>query len=122
MLEIFSGIISGILSGTGMGGGTLLILILSAFIGIDQHISQGANLVFFIPTSIAAIIANTREKLINWKVGVPVTIFGIVGAILGSKVATILEVKILKKCFGIFLIIIAMHEIYALVDNKKKGE
>lgn len=46
MLEFFTGIISGTVSGTGMGGGTILILILSVFMGIDQHIAQATNLVF----------------------------------------------------------------------------
>ena len=48
MLKILTGLISGIVSGTGMGGGTILILILSLFMGIDQHIAQATNLVFFV--------------------------------------------------------------------------
>ena len=43
MLEILTGFISGIVSGTGMGGGTILILILSLFMGVDQHIAQATN-------------------------------------------------------------------------------
>ena len=39
MLEFLTGTISGIVSGTGMGGGTILILILSVFMGIDQHVA-----------------------------------------------------------------------------------
>lgn len=67
MANILIGIISGLVSGMGMGGGTILILCLSLFMGIDQHTAQGANLVFFVPTSIVSIITNIKQKLIKWK-------------------------------------------------------
>ena len=82
MLNILIGGISGIVSAMGMGGGTILILCLSLFLGKDQHIAQGANLVFFIPTSIVAIIMNIKHKLIKWKTGITVSIFGIIGSII----------------------------------------
>lgn len=67
MINILIGAISGLVSGMGMGGGTILILCLSLFMGVDQHVAQGANLIFFIPTSIVAIITNIKQKLIKWK-------------------------------------------------------
>ena len=120
MLEFFTGIISGMVSGIGMGGGAILILVLSVFMGVDQHIAQATNLVFFIPTSISAIITTIKEKLINWKIGLPVAIPGIVGAIIGAKISVKLDVKYLKKYFGIFLILITIYEIYSLVIQYKK--
>lgn len=102
------------------GGGTILILILSVFMGIDQHTAQGANLIFFVPTSISSIFVTVKEKLINWKIGVPVAIFGVIGSITGAKLSVNLDVKVLKKCFGIFLILIAIYEIYTLFKIKKK--
>ena len=48
MVEIITGIIAGSISGLGMGGGTILILVLSNFVGLEQHIAQATNLVFFI--------------------------------------------------------------------------
>lgn len=120
MLEFFTGIISGMVSGIGMGGGAILILVLSVFMGVDQHIAQATNLVFFIPTSISAIITTIKEKLINWKIGLPVAISGIVGAIIGAKISVKLDVKYLKKYFGIFLMLITIYEIYSLVIQYKK--
>ena len=55
MGEILIGIVSGIVSGAGMGGGTILIFLLSFVMGVEQHIAQATNLIFFIPTSIVAI-------------------------------------------------------------------
>lgn len=119
MLEFFTGVISGTVSGTGMGGGTILILILSVFMGIDQHVAQGANLIFFVPTSISAIIITFKEKLINWKIGIPVAVSGIIGAIIGAKVSVNMDVNRLKMYFGIFLILITIYEIYSLIKQYK---
>ena len=117
MIEILTGFISGIVSGTGMGGGTILILCLSIFLGIDQKIAQATNLIFFIPTSIAAIYVNIKEKNINFKIAKTIIFFGIIGAIIGAIIAQKIDVKILKKLFGIFLAVIAIHEIYIIIKE-----
>jgi len=115
MLEALTGLISGIVSGTGMGGGTILILILSFFMGVNQHTAQATNLVFFIPTSISAILVSIKEKLIDWNIGITVAISGVVGAIIGAKISVNMDVNMLKKYFGIFLALIAIYEIYSLI-------
>ena len=121
MIEVFIGIVSGIVSGTGMGGGTILIFLLTFLIGIEQHIVQAANLIFFIPTSIVAIIVNLKNKNIYLKSAFIISIFGILGAIIGANISINMDVKILKKMFGIFLAIIAIHEIYTIVKSYKKA-
>ena len=112
MIEIFIGAISGMITAIGMGGGTVLILLLTMFLSIQQHIAQATNLRFFIPTAITGIIVNLKEKNIELKTGVNIIIFGIIGAIIGSILANKIEVRNLRKFFGIFLLCIAMHEIY----------
>ena len=61
MTEVLIGIISGIVSGTGMGGGTILIFLLTFLCNVEQHIAQATNLIFFIPTSIIATIIYVRN-------------------------------------------------------------
>ena len=117
MKEILIGLISGIVSGTGMGGGTVLILLLTAVMGIEQHIAQATNLIFFIPTSIVTIIANFKNKLIDKKLAITISIFGVIGAALGAIVSSKLNVKELRKYFGIFLAIIAIYEIHKRINN-----
>ena len=124
MIEILIGFISGIVSGTGMGGGTILILCLSIFLGIDQKIAQATNLIFFIPTSLAAIYINIKKKKINLKVSKIIIVCGIIGAIIGATIAKNMNTKILRKSFGIFLAVIAIHEIYTIFKmykNKKRN-
>jgi len=122
MWEAVTGLISGIVSGTGMGGGTILILVLSVFLGVEQHTAQATNLIFFVPTSISAIIVSIKNKLIEWKIGLTIAISGIIGAIIGANISTRLEVNKLKRYFGIFLAIIAIYEIYSLIKEYKKAK
>ena len=124
MIEILTGFISGIVSGTGMGGGTILILCLSIFLGIDQKIAQATNLIFFIPTSIAAIYVNVKEKKINFKVAKIIIFWGIIGAIIGAIIAKNIDTNLLRKFFGFFLAFVAIHEVYVLwkmYKNKKNN-
>ena len=120
MVEILIGILSGTISGTGMGGGTILIFLLTFFCGLEQHVAQATNLIFFIPTSIVAIIVNIKNKNINLKLATIISIFGILGAIIGANISVHTDVKMLRKYFGIFLAIIAVHEIYTIIKENKK--
>ena len=109
MFEIIIGVISGIVSGTGMGGGTILIFLLTYLCNIEQHIAQATNLIFFIPTSIIAIIVNAKNRNINVKLGIIISLYGILGAIIGANLSIHLDMKSLRKYFGIFLLIISAH-------------
>lgn len=129
MAEVVISLISGIVSGTGMGGGTILIFLLSFLLGVEQHIAQATNLIFFIPTAIVAIIVNLKNKNIDIKLGIIISLFGIIGAIIGAGISINMDVQILKKCFGIFLVIITINEIYSIFElyknkykNKKKRD
>lgn len=117
MVEILVGLVSGIVSGMGMGGGSILILLLSLFVGVEQHVAQATNLVFFIPTAFVAIIINAKQKYIDYKTAIPVVIMGVIGAIIGAMVATKMDVVHLKKYFGYFLLSIAVFEIYSLIKK-----
>ena len=122
MTEVLIGIISGIVSGTGMGGGTILIFLLSFILGIEQHTAQATNLIFFIPTSIVAIIVNFKNKNIDIKKAIIISIFGVLGAIIGANIAIYMDVKMLKKGFGIFLIFVTINEIYSIIKLHKKDK
>lgn len=117
MFEIFIGIISGIVSGMGMGGGTILILCLSMFMGVEHHIAQATNLVFFVPTALIAIFINMKQKYIDFKIGIPIALSGTIGAIIGAICASKTDVRYLKKYFGVFLAIIAIVEIYSIIKK-----
>ena len=119
MVQILIGVFSGIFSGIGMGGGTILIFLLTTFAGLEQHIAQATNLIYFVPTAISAIIVNYKNKNIDTNLAVFISICGVIGAVIGAKISVNTDVQKLKKIFGFFLAIIAIHEIYTLFKEYK---
>lgn len=79
MKLILIGIISGIVTGMGMGGGSILILILTAFMSVNQHTAQATNLIFFIPTSISAIYVYFKNKNVDTRNRYKITMYGNIG-------------------------------------------
>lgn len=115
MIYVLLGLISGIFSGTGMGGGTILILFLTTILKIEQHSAQASNLIFFIPTSIVAILTNIKNKNVDLKLIAIVSIFGIIGSIIGAILASKTGVNWLRKIFGLFLLFISINEIREII-------
>lgn len=122
MQEFIIGILSGIVSALGMGGGTILILLLGIFTNLEQHLVQGTNLIVFIPVSIIAILINIKNKKIDYKISFQIIIFGMIGAFIGSMLAFKFNNQILKKFFGIFLLIIGFLEICSFKYRLPKKE
>lgn len=100
----------------------MLIFGITNIFHLDQHLAQGANLIFFIPTCIVSIIMNLKNKKINLKNGIIVIICGIIGAIIGAKISIKLDVNLLRKYFGYFLFLIAINEFYSLFKLYKKNK
>lgn len=117
------GLISGICTGIGIGGGAILVLLLDLFLNFNQHSSQAINLICFIPAALLTIFFNIKNKNIDIHFSLPILLFGILGAVIGSLISKNMNVYFLKKLFGIFLIIISICEIFDLYDfikNKKQ--
>ena len=112
MLSTIIGFFSGIISGMGIGGGAILIPALIFTQNISQQTAQGINLVYFIPTAIAALIMHIKNKNVDIKTALWVGGSGVLGAIGGSFLANVLGDNILRKMFGIFLLLIGVYEIY----------
>ncbi len=112
------GLISGVISGMGIGGGVILIPALTLIFGFEQKIAQNINLLYFIPTAIIAIFVHSKNKTIEKQGLFKIIIFGIIGAIFGSIIAINLNGEILRKIFGWFLLIMGISEIL----KKEKGQ
>ena len=124
MRLILIGILSGIVTGLGMGGGSILILILTTFLAVEQHTAQAANLIFFIPTSIAAIIVHFKNKNVDTKIGKQLLYATIIGSAIGAYVTKFISSKELKKYFGFFLLLVGVSEIINTIRKiyKQKKE
>lgn len=112
------GVCSGIISGMGIGGGTILIPALLFLTDINQQQAQGVNLIYFIPTAITALITHQKKGNLDWKTAKPIALLGLAGAAAGAFLAVSLESDVLRKVFGGFLFLMGLSEIF----KKKKDE
>lgn len=104
-----------------MGGGTLLIPILSIFLAFEQKSAQAINLLVFIPMSIVALIIHIKNKLVDFKVGIPIMIVGIMFSVLGSLLANNMSNNNLRVYFGIFLLLVGVFQFVQTFINSKKN-
>ena len=121
-LLILFGFLAGIVGGMGMGGGTVLVPLLS-FLDMSQKTIQAINLVSFLPMCCVALIFHAKNKLITtknvWWLIVPAIIFAVVGALVADKA----DNKVLRLCFAVFLIAVGVWQMIVAIKfivNKKK--
>lgn len=119
IVYILIGFFSGIIGGMGVGGGAILIPLIRFFADVNQTTAQSINLLYFIPTAIAAVIIHLKHKSFSLKPLIPLIISSIVGGLLGSMIAVRMPSAILGKLFGGFLIILAFRELYIVKTHKK---
>jgi len=107
-----AGAVTGVLSGFGIGGGSLLLIYMTNFAGVPQNLAQGVNLLYFLPTAAAALPAHAKNGYIEKAALPPAILAGLAGTALAAWAATSMDVEILRKCFGGFLLIIGLRELF----------
>ena len=113
-LLILFGFLAGIIGGMGMGGGTVLVPLLS-FLDMSQKNIQAINLISFLPMCCVALIFHAKNKLIQtkhvWWLIVPALIFAVVGALVADKA----DNKVLRLCFAVFLIAVGIWQLIVAI-------
>lgn len=113
-------LITGIFASLGLGGGMVLIIYLTVFAGMPQLQAQGINLVFFIPIAVISLIFHTKNHLVEWKKIVPVLISGTIFVIIFSFIANSMDNSVLKRIFGIFIILAGIKELFSKSADKNQ--
>lgn len=108
----FIGIATGIISGFGIGGGSLLVLYLTAIIGVAQYEAGGINLLYFLGCAPAALVGHIRNKAIVWRAVCWCGIAGVCTAIPAAMLAAAIDTDILHRLFGIVLLYIGAKELF----------
>lgn len=117
IIAVLAGAATGVLSGLGVGGGSLLLIYLTNFTGAAQNLAQGINLLYFLPAGLLALPAHMKNGYIEKRALLPAVAAGLVCAALSAWAATAMDVALLKKLFGGFLIAVGLMELF----GRKKG-
>ena len=118
-VAIIVGILLGFLSGLGIGGGSLLIVWLTAVLGWSIQTARTVNLLFFLPAALIACTIRYRQGLLNWKAVIPAILSGCLLAIAGSMIANWINTDTLKKLFGILLVLAGIKELFYRERNAR---
>jgi len=110
-IAALAGGVTGVLSGFGIGGGTLLLIYMTAFAGVEQHLAQGINLLYFLPTAATALPSHIKNGYIHKKTALPAIAAGLAGTAAAAWAATALDVSLLRRFFGAYLIYIGLREL-----------
>jgi uncharacterized protein len=101
IVAFFAGLLGSL---TGLGGGVVLVPLLTIFFHVDIRYAIGASLVSVIATSSGAAAAYVREGISNIRIGMFLEIATTIGALMGAYLATWVPTKVIAIVFGAVLL------------------
>lgn len=101
----------GILSGLGVGGGSLLILWLTLVCRMDYTVAKYINLLFFLPPALISTVIHFLRGNLSVKRILPAALAGSLSAALFTMLSSSWDVDILRKLFGVLLLFTAWREL-----------
>lgn len=116
--DAFAVIVSAVIGAMGLGGGSVLILYLTMVRHLPQLVSQGINLLFFIPCAVTAVCIYAKQKIIQWKLVLSMVLGGCIGVFFGAWFLKNLETRYISVLFAGFLIVVGT---YTLFSKEKKA-
>lgn len=119
LIPFACGLGASIISAWGVGGGTLLLLVMTLLLDVDQRMAQGINLLFFLPTAASALFCHWKNGYLDkptLKAAVPLAV---AAALAGAWIATAVDVELLRKPFGAYLLFSGVSLIWPQKKKKK---
>lgn len=112
-IGLFAGIVSGMV---GIGGGLVIVPALVYFMNYSQHQAQGVSLtMFLLPIGILGVYnyyKNGDITVETMRFALIMCASFVVGSFLGSKIAIAMNQELLRKIFGIFILLVALKMIF----------
>lgn len=102
----------------GMGGGFILVVWLTLAEETAQRTAQGINLLFFLPIALLSLIFHIKNKLVNNELVKKLALGGVLGAIIGTYGAQLIDNGALRKLFALFLLAFGLKELFAKKENR----
>lgn len=117
-LPFLCGLGAGILSAWGVGGGTLLLLVMTLFLEMEQRTAQGVNLLFFLPTAASALFCHWKGGYLDGPTLRSALPAALPAALLGAWIAGAVDAALLRRPFGIYLL---FSGVSLLLPRKAQG-
>lgn len=121
LIALAVGAVTGVLSGMGIGGGTLLVLYLTAVLDTAQNAAAGINLLYFLGCAPSSLILHIKEHRVVWRVALWTGAAGAVTALITALLAPDPTPDWLRRIFGVLLLFIGLRELWAVFHDEKKS-
>ncbi len=119
-LSVLAGLLTGVLSGFGIGGGTLLVLWLTLVSGMDQLRAGGINLLYFVCCALPALYGHRKNGLIEKEAVLWCVAVGMPACVAAALFASRMDVTLLRRVFGVFLLFIGCRELFVKKGRDKE--
>jgi uncharacterized protein len=121
LLPIFGLLIGILASMTGVGGGAIIVPLLSLLYAFSPASAIGTSLATIIFTAVAATITYWRQKRIFYRTGILLAIATAPGAVIGAYLTTVISATVLSIVFGVFLIGVAVKMLMGVFSKPKNA-
>ena len=113
ILSLLAGLVCGILSGFGIGGGSLLMLYLIFVAGLSPIEARTLNLLYFLPTALASLLLHAKNRFVSWKIVLPAALSGCLTGGLLAWCSAGTDSPLLRRAFGLLLLFAGTAELRA---------
>ena len=104
VIDMAAAFITALLAGTGIGGGGLYVIYLTAVKSMEQSDAQAINLIFFMAAAVCALPFHAKKYNLVFKSIAPCAVLGCIGTIFGGFLRKSIDADTLQMLFGILLI------------------
>ena len=111
---------TGVLSSWGVGGGTLLLVCMTLFLGVGHREAQAVNLLFFLPTAGISLFFHRKNGFLEKDAWRQAAVPGTLASLAGALCALAVDVSLLRKPFGIFLLYSGASMLLSAWKQKRK--
>ncbi|AOT68601.1 sulfite exporter TauE/SafE family protein [Geosporobacter ferrireducens] len=110
---ILLGLITGMINGLfGAGGGTILVPGMFFLLGVSQHKAHATAIAIILPLTLVSAFIYVKHGIIAWDVTLKVILGGVVGSYIGARLFARISDNLLRKAFGVFMIIAAIRMVF----------
>lgn len=108
--DVFTGGVGGFASGlTGIGGGTVMVPLLTGLLGMTQRRAHATSLIIVIFAALAAVSQYILRDEVDWGLAVALTVGAVVGAQIGTRIMHAVPDRPLRMIFAVFLLIVGIR-------------
>ena len=113
---------TGALAAWGVGGGTLLLVCMTLLLGVEHRLAQTINLLFFLPTAAIGLLFHRKNGLLEKTAWRQAALPGALTSLAGALIAAAVDVSLLRKPFGIFLLCSGVSMLLSAKKTEKPKE